>query len=579
MKNQELAQLLFEIGEFLELQEIPFKPQAYQQAALALDNLEEDVFDIYKKDGLKGLKNIPAVGESIALKIEEYLKTGKIKYYEQLRKSTPVEVDELTKIEGLGGKRIKRLYKELGVRTVKDLERAIAEHQVASLFGFGEKMEKNIAEAIEFLKKSKGRFLLKEVLDDIERIEDKFRKMKGVEKVSVAGSIRRRKETIGDADFLVSVNDVTDKYLVEKIMKAFVSMEGVVKIVSKGETRSSVKTRQGLDMDLRLVPSSSFGSALQYFTGSKEHNIALRKIAIKQGYKLNEYGLFRKERKIKGETEEEIYEKLGMDWMPPEIRENAGEIEAARERKLPELIELKNIKGDFHCHSDWDGGSNSIEDMVKQAKGLGYEYLGISDHTQFLRIENGLDEKRLMEQNRYIKKLNEKLTGFKVLHGAEVNILNDGSLDIDEETLKKLDYVSVGIHSNFKMPEKEMTERIIRAMKKPYVNILNHPTGRILQRREGFNVDLEKIFKAARQYNVILEINSSERADLSAEHAKRAKEYGVKLVIGTDSHDKHQMPNMKFGVYQARRGWLEKSDVINTYSFKELKDYFTFLKS
>lgn len=579
MKNQELAQLLFEIGEFLELQEIPFKPQAYQQAALALDNLEEDILDIYKKDGLKGLKNIPAVGESIALKIEEYLKTGKIKYYEQLKKSTPVEVDELTKIEGLGGKRIKRLYNELGVRTVKDLERAVAEHKVASLFGFGPKMEKNIAEAIGFLKKSKGRFLLKEVLSDVERIEDKFRKMKGVENVSAAGSVRRRKETVGDADFLVSIRDASDKYLVEKIMKAFVSMEGVVKIVSKGETRSSVKTGSGLDMDLRLVPSSSFGAALQYFTGSKEHNIALRKIAIKQGYKLNEYGLFRKERKIKGETEEEIYEKLGLDWMPPEIRENMGEIEAARERKLPKLIELKDIKGDFHCHSDWDGGDNSIEDMVKQAKGLGYEYLGISDHTRFLRIENGLDEKRLMEQNRYIKKLNEKLIGFKVLHGAEVNILNDGSLDINEETLKKLDYVCVGVHSNFKMPEKEMTERIIRAMKKPYVNILNHPTGRILQRREGFNVDMEKIFKAAGQYNVILEINSSERADLSAEHARRAKEYGVKLVVGTDSHDKHQMPNMKFGIYQARRGWLEKKDVVNAYSLEKLKDYFTFLKS
>jgi DNA polymerase (family 10) len=579
MKNQELAQLLFEIGEFLELQEVPFKPQAYQQAALALDNLEDDVADIYKKEGLKGLKEIPSVGESIALKIEEYLKTGKIKYYGRLKKTTPVEVDELTKIEGLGGKRIKRLYKELGVRTVKDLEKAIAEHRVASLFGFGDKMEKNIGEGIEFLKKSKGRFLLKEVLNDVERIEDKFRKMKGVEKVSVAGSIRRRKETIGDADFLVSVRDATDRYLVEKIMKAFVSMEGVIKVVSKGETKSSVKTRQGLDMDLRLVPLSSFGAALQYFTGSKEHNIALRKIAMKQGYKLNEYGLFRKESKIKGETEEEIYEKLGMDWMPPEIRENMGEIEAAQEKKLPVLLELKDIKGDFHCHSDWDGGDNSIEDMAKQAQFLGYQYLGISDHTQFLKIENGLDEKRLMEQSRYIKKLNEKLSGFRILHGAEVNILNDGSLDINEETLKKLDYVCVGIHSNFKMSEKEMTERIIKAMKKPYVNILNHPTGRILQRREGFSVDMEKIFRAAKEYNVVLEVNSSERADLSAEDARRAKEHGVKLVIGTDSHDKHQMPNIKFGVYQARRGWLEKNDIINTLPFKELKGHFTFLKS
>ncbi len=565
MRNQELAQLLFEIGDFLELQEVPFKPKAYQQAALAVDNLEEDILDIYQKKGRKGLKDIPGVGESIAAKIEEYLKTGKIKYYEHLKKTTPVAVDELTKVEGLGGKRIKRLYEELGIKTLKDLEKAVEEHKIASLFGFGEKMEKNIGEAVIFLKKSKGRFLLKEVLNDFEAIENKLGRIKGMEKVSVAGSVRRRKETIGDVDFLVAVRDSSDKYLVEKIMKTFVSLEGVVKIVSKGETRSSVKTKQGLDMDLRLVSLGSFGSALQYFTGSKAHNIALRKIAIKQGLKLNEYGLFKNDRKIKGETEEEIYERLGMDWIPPELREDVGEIEAAQKRTLPKLVELKDIKGDFHCHSDWDGGEDSIEEMANQAVRLGYKYLGISDHAQFLKIEKGLDEKKLLEQNKYIKKINKKFAGFKILQGVEANILNDGSLDIKDEVLQKLDYVSVGIHSNFKMPEKEMTERIIKAMKNPYVKILNHPTGRILQKREGFNLDLEKIFKAAKEYKVALEINSSERTDLSAEAARRAKESGVKLAVGTDAHSKSQLSNMKFGVFQARRGWLEKKDIINAF--------------
>jgi len=281
MKNQEVAQILFEIGEFLELQEVPFKPQAYQQAAVSIDNLEEDINNIYNKEGIKGLKRIPAIGESIALKIEEYLKTGKIKYFEELKKTTPVDVDELTKIEGLGGKRIKRLYKELGIKTLKDLKRAAEEHRIAPLFGFGEKMEKNILEGMDFLKKSKGRFLLRDVLDDVARIENMFGKIKGVEKISVAGSVRRKKETVGDIDFLVSIKDGSDTYLINKIMNTFVGMDEVIKIVSKGETRSSIKTRQGLDMDLRLVPLSSFGAALQYFTGSKEHNIALRRIAIK----------------------------------------------------------------------------------------------------------------------------------------------------------------------------------------------------------------------------------------------------------------------------------------------------------
>ena len=567
MKNQEVAQILFEIGEFLEIQEIPFKPQAYQQAAVAIDNLEEDISQIYKEKGIKGLKEINAIGESIALKIEEYLKTGNIKYFEELKKTTPVDVNELTKIEGLGGKRIKRLYKELGIRTLKDLIRAAEEHRIAPLFGFGEKIEKNILEGVEFFKKSKGRFLLRDVLDDVEKIEKRFKSMNGVDKVSVAGSVRRRKETVGDIDFLVSVKDSSDKYLVEKIMKTFVSMDEVVKIVNKGETKSSIKTKQGLDMDLRLVSSSSFGSALQYFTGSKEHNIALRRIAIKEGLKLNEYGLFKNGRKIKGETEEEIYERLKMDWIPPELREGEEEIELAQKHQLPKLIELNDIKGDFHCHSNWNGGQNSIRQMAEKAISLGYEFLGIADHTKTLKIENGLDEKRLKEQRIEIDLINrefkEKGINFKILQGSEVDILKNGTLDIKNETLKTLDYVSISIHSNFKMNIQDMTKRILKAMDNPYVKIFNHPTGMILGKREGYNVDIEQIIKKAKEKNIALEINSY-RLDLNYQLAKMAKKMGVKIVIGSDAHNTKELNDIKFGVYQARRAGLEKKDIINT---------------
>jgi len=573
MKNQEVAQILFEIGEFLELQEIPFKPQAYQQAAIVIDNMEEDISSLYKKEGIDGLKKIPGVGKSIAANIEEFLKTGKIKYFKELKKASPIDLEQLTRVEGLGVKRIKRLWKELGVRNLKDLEKALDDHKIAPLFGFGEKMEENILESIQFLKQGRGRFLLREIIPEVERISEKFKKIKGVVALSVAGSTRRRKETIGDVDFLVAIKDTTDKYLVEKIMNTFVSMDDVTKVVGKGETKSSIKTKKGLDMDLRLVKDSSFGAALLYFTGSKDHNIALRRIAIKQGYKLNEYGLFRNERRIKGETEEEVYEKLGMDWIPPEIRENQGELEAATKKSLPTLIETKNIKGDFHCHTSWDGGEHSIKEMAERAIELGYEYLGIADHTQSLKIENGLDEKRLLEQRKEIDLLNQtflkKGINFKVLQGSEVDILKDGSLDINDKTLKILDYVSVSVHSNFKMGKREMTKRIIKAIEHPLVKILNHPTGMILGKRGEYEVDIDAVLKAAQENNVALEINSY-RSDIGYQTAKRAKEMGIKLTIGSDAHNRKELVDIQFGVYQARRGWLEKKDVLNTLSLKDL---------
>ncbi len=571
MKNQELAKIFYEIAEFLEMEGISFKPYAYQKAAITLENLEEDIEDIYRKEGLEGLEEIPGVGKSIAQKIEEYLKTGKIKYYQELKRKTPVKIEELTAVEGVGPKMVKVLYQKLGIKNLKDLEKAAREHKIAPLFGFGQKTEKNILQGIAFLKRSKGRFLLGEILPIVEEIETRLKQLKEIKQISVAGSVRRRKETIGDVDLLVTTNNP------KKVMDFFVSLPGVIKIWGKGDTKSSVRMKGGFDIDLRVVPEKSYGSALQYFTGSKEHNIATRRIAISKGLKLNEYGVFKGKKMIAGKTEEEVYRTLGMAWMPPEIRENRGEVELALKGKnyLPKLIELRDIKGDLHCHSNWDGGANSILEMAEAAIERGYQYLGISDHTKFLKIEHGLDEKKLSLQRKEVDKLNLKFkqrgAEFRILQGAETNILNDGSIDIKDEALKKLDYAIAGIHSSFKMPKEKMTERIIRAMKNPYIKIISHPTGRILKRRDEYQVDFEKILRAAKEFNVFLEINAyPERLDLNDINAKKAIEAGVKLVINTDSHHKDQLRYMEFGVYQARRGWVQKKDVLNTFSLSQL---------
>jgi len=586
MINQEIANIFYEIAHFLEMEGIQFKPYAYQKAAISLESLERDVRDIYREGGRKSLEKIPGVGESIAEKIEEYLKTGKIKYYQDLKRKTPVKMQDLTAIEGLGPKKVKTLYQKLGIRNIKDLEKAVKTHKIAPLFGFGEKTEKNILEGIMFLKRSKGRFLLGDILPEAREIEQKLKSLKEIDKISVAGSVRRRKETIGDIDFLVITKNPA------KVMDFFVSLPGIIKVWGKGSTKSSVRVKQGFDVDLRVVPEKSYGSALQYFTGSKEHNIATRKIAMDKGLKLSEYGLFtlpnfskknlggfRGKKMIAGKTEEGIYQKLGMEWMPPEMRENQGEIEAALASKLPKIIDYDDIRGDLHCHSKWDGGANPISEMAKAAQEMGYEYLGISDHTKFLRIEHGLNERQLVQQRREIDKLNSKFkiqnSKFRILQGAETNILNDGSIDINNEALKKLDYAIAGIHSNFKMEKEKMTDRIIKAMKNPYIKIISHPTGRILKRRDEYQIDFDKILRAAKEFKVILEINSfPERLDLNDQNIRRAKEAGVKMVINTDSHHKDQLRYMEFGIAQARRGWAEKEDIINTQSLEKLLKYF-----
>ncbi|MBD3208079.1 MAG: DNA polymerase/3'-5' exonuclease PolX [Candidatus Nealsonbacteria bacterium] len=569
MENKKIAQIFYLISEHLEMEGVPFKPQAYQKAALVLEDMERDVKDIYEESGIEGLRKIPGVGESIASKIKEYLETGKIKYYEKLKKKAPLDLEALTAVEGLGPKRIKDLYEKLDIRNIEDLEEAAKKRKIAPLFGFGEKTEKNILQAISFLKKSKGRFLLGDILPTAQEIKEKLAGLKEVKKIDIVGSLRRKKETIGDLDFLIISSQP------DKVMDFFVSLSGVVKVWGKGETKSSVRMEQGFDVDVRVIPPESYGAALQYFTGSKQHNIATRRIAISKGLKLNEYGLFKDEKRIAGETEEKIYKALGMEWIPPEMRRDEGEIEAALEGKLPKLLKTEDVKGDLHCHSSWNGGENSIKELAEKAQELGYQYLGIADHTKFLRIENGLDEEQLSKQREEIEKMNssfkQKGSSFRVLQGAETNILNDGSIDIENEALSKLDYVIAGIHSKMKMTEKEMTERIIRAMKNPQVDIISHPTGRLLKKREEYKVDFAKILRAAKEFNVYLEINSyPQRLDLYAPYIKRCKQEGVKMVINTDAHQTSQMRYMELGVAQARRGWAEKDDIINTLPISKL---------
>ncbi|OGZ72469.1 MAG: DNA polymerase III [Candidatus Staskawiczbacteria bacterium RIFCSPLOWO2_01_FULL_38_12b] len=572
MKNQEIAKFFYDIARFLEIDGVAFKPYAYQRAAASLEGLKDDVSKIYIKGGRKALEEIEGIGKAMSDHIEEYLKTGKIKLHEEFKKSLPVDMDALLKVEGLGPKKIKVLYQKLGIRNLKDLEKAVKKHEVAPLFGFGEKTEKNIVQGLEFVKQNKGRSLLQDIMPVARDVLKKLEGLKEVERASLAGSLRRRKETIGDVDFLVVSGNPA------KVMDFFVSLPGVKKVWGKGNTKSSVHMAAGFDMDLRVVPQKSYGAALQYFTGSQAHNIVTRKMAIDKGLKLSEYGVFRGAKMIAGKTEEEVYKAIGLPYIEPELREDAGEVDVALEGKLPKLIQLKDIKGDLHCHSNWNGGQHSIEVMAKTAMERGYQYIGISDHSKTLKIENGLDEKKLLKQHEAIQKVNKKFqdSGFKfqVLHGVEADILKDGSIDIKSEVLAQLDYVIASVHLNTKMEKKEMMARIEKAMKNPHVDIIAHPTGRIVNQRDEYQIDFDKMLSLAKETGTILEINSSARLDLRDFYIRRTKAENVKMIINTDSHHKDQMALMEYGVSQARRGWAESADIINTLPVLELLKYF-----
>ncbi|MBI4529099.1 MAG: DNA polymerase/3'-5' exonuclease PolX [Deltaproteobacteria bacterium] len=564
MLNTELAQIFREIGLYLDMQGVEFKPRAYEKVALALEALEEPVSEIYNRGGLKALCEIPGVGKAIAEKIEEIIKTGKLTYHEELRTGMPVDLRGLTAIEGVGPKIIKILYEKLGIKEVADLERAAREGKIRGLPHLGEKMEQKILKGIEFVKQGGGRFLLGSILPLITEIEARLRGLPEVSRVIVAGSIRRRKETVGDADILA----VSPKP--EKVMAGFVSMPEVMHVHGQGKTKAMVKLKIGMDVDLRVVGAESFGAALNYFTGSKDHNVALRRIAQERGLKLNEYGLFRGNKSIAGETEEDLYKALGLAFIPPEIRENQGEIEAATTGKLPDLIGYKDLRGDVQIQTTWTDGSNSIEEMANEAKRLGLEYIAITDHTKSLAMTGGSDEKKLLKQMAEIDKINRSLKGITVLKGAEVNINKDGTLDIQDEVLSKLDVVGIAVHSQFNLPRREMTERIIKAMRNPHADILFHPTGRIIQRRGPCDLDFDAILKAAKETGTVLEIDAyPDRLDLKDEHVRKAVQAGVKLVIDSDAHSVNHVRFLEFGIAQARRGWAGKNDVINSRPLKE----------
>ncbi len=569
MINFKIAKIFSEMAELYTMKDDQFRPRAYERAARIVESMEKDLEEIYKEGGLKALKEINGIGESTAEHIEEYIKSGKVKQHEKMKKEAPIDFDSFSAVEGVGPKMLKALYENLKVKNIKDLEKAAKKGKVRTLPRFGEKTEENILRSIELSREHRGRFLLGYVSPIVFEIETELSNLPDAENVIVCGSFRRKKETIGDIDILATAKNS------EKIMEYFISMPNVQKVIARGETKSMVRLDIGIDADLRVVPEKSFGAALQYFTGSKDHNVELRKIAVKKGWKLNEYGLFNeKDKQIAGQTEEEIYEKLGLNWMPPEMRENRGEIELAQQNKLPKIVEYSEVLGDLQMHTDYSDGSHTVEEMAREAKKLGRKYIAITDHVGHLKIAGAMDVATIKKQWREIEKMDKKMDGIKILKGAEVDINPDGTMALEDKYLEKFDIVLASVHSNFKMEKNEMTRRLIRAMENPHVDIIAHPTGRIIHQRSGYELDMEEIFKAAARTKTILEANCyPDRLDLNDANIKRAIEHGVKISFGTDSHGKTQLGNLDLGIAQARRGWAKKEDIVNCLEAEKLLDF------
>lgn len=565
--NSDVASVLYEIGEILTVKGDIFRSRAYQMAAQRITALTEDIRAIKARGELE---SIPGVGKSISAVISEVLDTGQSKILEELRESLPKGVRDLMELEGVGPKLAMRLNQELGVASIDDLEKAAKEGRVRELKGFGPKKEANILVSIDAYRSRQTRFLLGAILPVVDQLTKYMRESDAVLKVEVAGSARRRKETIGDLDVLAS------SIKPEEVTQRFITMPPVIRVVSHGTTRSTVVLEGQIQVDLRVVAPEEYGSALQYFTGSKEHNVKLRTIGVKKGFKLNEYGLFDRDtdRRVAGEDEEGIYRALGMDLMPPELRENTGEIEAAIEHRLPKLVEEKEIRGDLHIHTKWSDGTATIEEMAEKARSMGLGYIAVTDHTKSLGIARGLDEARLREQVKEIEQLNRGLEGFTVLTGTEVDVKADGSLDLPDSVLKDLDFVIASIHSGFKSDVEKMTNRLIAAMNNEYVDAVGHPTGRIIQKRNPYELNLERVFEAAAGQKVMMEINAfPDRLDLSDVNSRAAMQAGCVMEIGTDSHAANQLDFLPLGVSVARRGWLEAEDVANTMPIEKVVNY------
>ncbi|MDA8219275.1 MAG: DNA polymerase/3'-5' exonuclease PolX [Dehalococcoidales bacterium] len=566
MRNTEVAALLEGIANLLEIKgENPFKIRAYHEAARHIETMAEDIATVHERGRLQ---EIPGVGESIAAKIDEYLRTGRLGYYEELKEQIAPGLGDLLEVPGVGPQRAKLIHEHLGITTTQELEAAAAEHRLRTLPGIREKTEDKILREVRRYQQRTRRLLLGVALPAAEQVVGMLKGHRAVRRIDPAGSIRRMKETIGDIDVLVASEDP------EAAADAFTSLPIVKEVLAKGPTRSSILSQGNLQIDLRVINPDVYGAALQYFTGSKAHNITLRELAIQKGLKLSEYGLFeaRSGRRIAGASEEEVYRALGMAWIPPELREDGGEIEAALKGRLPDLLEERDLRGDLHLHTNWSDGVDSLEVMAEAARARGYEYLAITDHSIGLGVAKGLSVARIREQRRAISRLNARYAPFRLLHGIEVDIRADGTLDYEDDVLKEFDIVTASIHSAFDQSSEKMTARILKAIRNPFVHILNHPRGLLIGKREGYAVDLEAVIREAARVGTALEINSQpDRLDLDGVWARRAKDLGATLAIDSDAHSRAQLAFVRYGAATARRGWLEKRDVLNALPLDELR--------
>lgn len=557
--NKEIAAIFEELADLLEIEGAnAFRVRAYREAARSISGMSESLADLVAEGD--DLSELPNIGESMAEKIATIVETGSLPQLEEAQGRVPATLSEIMKVGGLGPKRVKALHQGLGIDTLEDLKTAAEAGRVRELPGFGKKTENNIKERLQRWEGEEKRTLLLDAEEIVRPLVVYLEEVEGVKDLTVAGSYRRRKETVGDIDVLATCGKDSP------IMDRFADYEEVSEVVSKGETRSTARLRSGMQVDLRVLPEVSYGAALHYFTGSKAHNIAVRKRGVKRGLKINEYGIFRDEERVAGKTEEEVFEAVDLPYIVPELRENNGEIEAAEEGRLPRLVELDDICGDLHSHTKATDGHDELEAMAEAAAERGYAYLAVTDHSKHVSVANGLDEKRLAGQIAAIDELNEKLDGrIRILKGIEVDILEDGSLDLPDEILRALDLRVCSIHYKLGLPEKKQTERVIRAMDNPLFNIFAHPTGRLIGSREPYEIDLERIMDAALERGCFLEINAQpSRLDLTASDCRMAREKGLKVAISTDAHATGQLAHMRFGVWQARRGWLGPDDVLNT---------------
>ncbi|MFO8100957.1 MAG: DNA polymerase/3'-5' exonuclease PolX [Dehalococcoidia bacterium] len=565
--NAEVATLFNELADLLEIQGAnTFRVRAYRTAARTVGSLAYNISEMVEQN--EDLSELPGIGRDLAGQIEEVTRTGTLSKLEDLKGEVPSGLLQITQLAGLGPKRTKALYHELGITSVDDLKQACQKGKVRELSGFGAKMEKSILEDIERRGESTGeQRLLISTADELQAPLVKYLSgVRGVKRVQVAGSFRRGKETVGDLDILAICEKSSDA------MKAFTGYEDVARVLLQGETKSSIVLRMGLQVDLRVIPEESYGAAMHYFTGSKEHNVAIRKLGVKKGLKISEYGVFKDEEMVGGREEEDVFTQVDLPYIEPELRENRGEIKAAREGRLPELVKLEDIRGDLHMHTKATDGNASVEEMARAGMAKGYEYVAITDHSRKVTVAKGLDADRLREQIKEIDAVNKKLDGITILKGIEVDILEDGSLDLPDDVLSELDLVIGAIHYKFNLSREKQTERVIRAMENPYLRIFAHPTGRMINQRQAYEIDMERIIRAAKENGRILEINAQpERLDLNDVHCRVAKEMGVRLAVSTDAHRVEGLGLMKYGVNQARRGWIEKGDVINACSLDDLR--------